>query len=141
MTLLFLGLWLVFGSFESHSGPYSRYSYVKEPIFRFPAGLFCVFFCGIISVLIFIKLFDSKPGLIINEKGIIDNSSGLSAGLVLWFDIENLIVVKVNNQKFIMVILRNPQYYLNKITNRMKRKGMEINYNCTEHQSVFLLIP
>jgi len=136
MTLLFfgsimivaLGLWLVFGSFESHSGSNSRYSFVKEPVFRFPAGLLCVVFCGIIAVIIFIKLFDRNPGLIINEKGIIDNSSGLSAGLVLWSEIQKIEIVTINNQKLIMFTLNNPYDYLNKVTNRMKRKAMEINY-------------
>lgn len=129
-ALLFvvLGFWLIFGSFESHSGSYSRYSYVKEPAIRIPVGVLSIVFFGLIGIFVFIKLFDSKPGLIINEKGIIDNSSGISVGLVLWSEIEEILIVENSKQKFIMLVLNNPQNYLSKIKNRFKRKATELNY-------------
>ena len=43
--------------------------------------------CGIYMI---IKFFDKKPGLIINNEGIIDNSSAISAGLIKWGDITNI---------------------------------------------------
>ncbi len=41
-------------------------------------------FFGLCAGFAFIKLFDTKPGLIIDSDGIVDNSSGVSAGRVPW---------------------------------------------------------
>ncbi len=106
---------------------------INNPIFGNPtvifiAGLASIIFFGLVAVTIFRKLSDKKAGLIINRQGIIDNSSGVSAGLVLWTDIEEIKISNVMSQKFLMFIVKNPQDYLNKATNPLKRKGMEMNY-------------
>jgi hypothetical protein len=74
------------------------------------------------------KLPDNKPGLIINSEGIIDNSSGVSAGLVLWKDIIEITTSNVMNQKFLMFIVKNPEEYINRQNGIVKRKAMEMNY-------------
>jgi hypothetical protein len=99
-----------------------------NPTVIFIVGLASVLFFGLVAITIFRKLSDKKPGLIINRQGIIDNSSGVSAGLILWTDIEDIKVSQAMNQKFLMFIVKNPQAYLNKVTNPLKRKGMEMNY-------------
>ncbi len=99
-----------------------------NPTLIFIAGLASVIFFGLVAITVISKLLDKKPGLIISRQGIIDNSSGVSAGLVLWTDIEKIQVSQVMNQKFLMFIVRNPQEYLDKVTNPLKRKTMEINY-------------
>lgn len=48
--------------------------------------------------------------------------------MVLWSEIKEIKIITINNQKLIMFILDNPQDYLNKVTNKLKKKGMEINY-------------
>ena len=91
-------------------------------------GFISVLFFGLGAVIIFRKISDEKAGIIINSQGIIDNSSGVSAGLIPWKDIQEIKVAQVMNQKFLMLIVKNPQDYLAKVTNSIKRKGMEINY-------------
>jgi hypothetical protein len=91
-------------------------------------GFISVLFFGLGAIAIFSKISDKKAGLIINCQGIIDNSSGVSAGLVSWKDIQEIKVAQVMNQKFLMLIVENPQDYLAKVTNTIKRKGMELNY-------------
>lgn len=86
-----------------------------------------IVFFGLIGILVFRKLMENKMGLIIDEKGIIDNSSGLSVGLVLWSDIDSIKETKVFNQKFVSLILRNPQEYIAKVKSGFKRKGMYTN--------------
>jgi hypothetical protein len=66
--------------------------------------------------------------LIINSEGIIDNSSGVSAGLVLWKDIIEITTSNVMNQKFLMFIVKNPEEYINRQNGIVKRKAMEMNY-------------
>ncbi|MDR0467747.1 MAG: hypothetical protein LBG67_02725 [Campylobacteraceae bacterium] len=91
-------------------------------------GLFSVLFFGLAAIIIFRKLLDKKAGLIINQQGIIDNSSGVVAGLILWEDIEEVMVLNVSGQKFLMFIVKNPQEYIDKATSLFQRKMMKLNY-------------
>ena len=106
---------------------------ISNPIFGNPTvifivGLASILFFGLVGITVFKKLSDTKAGLIINRQGIIDNSSGVSAGLVLWKDIEEIKVSQVMSQKFLMFIVQNPKDYLDKVSNPLKRKSMEMNY-------------
>lgn len=107
---------------------------VNNPIFGNPTlifvtGLASVLFFGLVAVAIIKKFPDNKPGLIINSEGIFDNSSGVSAGLVLWIDIDEIRTTQVMNQKFLMFIVKNPQLYIDRQTNVLKRKGMQMNFS------------
>jgi len=91
-------------------------------------GLSSVLFFGLGIVTIFRKLLDKKAGIIINKQGIMDNSSGASAGLILWSDIERIKTSKVKGQKFLMLVVKNPRDYIDRVVNPLKRKAMEMNY-------------
>lgn len=127
-ALLFvtIGLWFMITPPEiSHSG---RQSFFYNPTFLFFVGLLSVLFFGICFAFGLKKFFDKKPGLILNEKGVFDNSSGLSIGLIPWVDIEEVAVISINSNKFIVIRVNNPQDYLDKAKNRFTRKSMAINY-------------
>ena len=91
------------------------------------AKLFLAYTIGIIAVLAFgmaglhtvSRFFNSKPGLIISETEIIDNSSGISLGRVPWSDIVDVTVTSTFGQKFISLYLRNPNEYI------AKHKGLK----------------
>ncbi|GAB3162586.1 hypothetical protein GCM10027291_00550 [Telluribacter humicola] len=51
------------------------------------SGFAGVVFCGVGVIFILWKLLDNKPGLIIDEFGITDNSNATSVGLIEWKDI------------------------------------------------------
>ncbi len=130
MTLTFLGS-LVFvgiGIWFLINPPKSNHWLFDNPAVIFIAGLASVIFFGLIAVTIFRKLLDKKPGLIISKQGITDNSSGVSAGLIPWADIQEIKISQVMNQKFLMFIVRNPNDYLDKVTNRLKKNAMKLNY-------------
>lgn len=74
------------------------------------------------------KWLDKKPGLIIDETGVTDNSSGVSAGLIPWKDIIEIRETKIFRQQFLLLIVQNPETYINRQPNALKRKGMESNY-------------
>lgn len=74
------------------------------------------------------KLADHKPGLIISNEGITDNSSGVSAGFIPWTDVVAIDETQVYNQKFINVIVKNPQDYIDRESNAFKRKMMQVNH-------------
>lgn len=74
------------------------------------------------------KLPQNKPGFIIDQTVLTDNSSGVSTGQILWTDIEDISVIEIHRQKLIMLQVVNPIYYIDKQTSVFKRKMMEMNY-------------
>ena len=99
-----------------------------------------IFFIGIASILFFglcafyiaREIPNNKPGLIINNIGITDNSSGVSAHQIVWSDIEHISVIEIHRQKIIMIHVKNPQDYIEKQTNSFKRKMMQMNLSMYE---------
>ena len=94
-------------------------------------------FWGIVSTLFFglalaygiRKLFDKKPGLIIDENGITDNTNASSIGLIKWSDIVEVKTEQVMSTKFLLVYVKNPAEYIKKSKNRIKRKLLQANMN------------
>jgi len=125
IVFVVLGVFFVFYPTEIASSTSPRY---RSPELVFIVGLVSILFFGLCAIIAFRKLFDKKAGLIINREGIIDNSSGVSVGLVLWSDIEEIKICNVMSQKFLMFIVRNPQDYIEKNTNQLKRKAAKMNY-------------
>ncbi|SEG04355.1 STM3941 family protein [Sphingobacterium lactis] len=101
---------------------------MRNPIVILISGIASILFFGIVGISIFRKLLDKKPGLIINHEGVNDNSSGVSAGFIPWSDIREIKVSHVFNQKFLLFIVNNPEDYLDKIKNPLKRSAMKMNY-------------
>lgn len=82
----------------------------RDPIwiFRFPVvihitGLASIVFFGLCGVLGVGKLFDKRPGLVLNAHGLIDNSSGTPAGFVPWADITGFETMKMFGQELLVV--------------------------------------
>lgn len=94
----------------------------------FISGLASILFFGLCGISIARKITVNKPGLIINNNGLIDNSSGVAAGQILWADIDNISIFKIRRQKLIILHVKNPQIYIDKQTSIFKRKAMTINY-------------
>ncbi|GER57959.1 hypothetical protein ULMA_00670 [Patiriisocius marinus] len=101
----------------------------RSSVFIQIIGIVAVVFFGVCGLFAFKKLFDEKDGLIINQDGIIDNASGTSIGLVKWTDITGIGMEQVHSQKFIMIEVSNPQYYINLQKNRIGKMAMKANYN------------
>ncbi len=89
-------------------------------------GLFMLVFCSSAWIYIPIKLFDKKPGLILDENGIYDNSSFVSVGLILWKDIESIRIEKIKSTKTLIVNIYNPEKYIDH-SNRFKKVFLNLN--------------
>jgi len=74
------------------------------------------------------KLYNSAPGIIVSKKGITDNSSTLSVGFVGWEDIVEICDVTTSKQIFINIVVKDPNKYISRQNNGLKRKWMQINY-------------
>jgi hypothetical protein len=78
------------------------------------------------------KIFDKKPGLVLSEKGIYDNTSAFKFGLIPWADIsavyERILEVPMGSkQRFVTIGLVRPEKYISMETNVLKRKLLEAN--------------
>ena len=121
IAFLLIGLWFIF------KPPVISNSYWGNPTRMYLAGIGGIFIGALGSVAFFIKLFDKKPGLIINDQGVFDNASGVAAGLVAWQDIVGLRTFNEANQRGLILIVKNPEFYLNRQKNFLKRKLMNMN--------------
>ncbi|MDX2070183.1 MAG: STM3941 family protein [Haliscomenobacter sp.] len=108
--------------------PPSRTGSSMEPLLIRVLGLASILFFGAIGLVVIRKLFDPRPGLVINEQGLMDNSGGLSAGLIVWQDIEDFQVLQIQRQRLILVLVKNPQDYIDRQSSGWKRKLMAMNY-------------
>lgn len=80
-------------------------------------------FCGIYGVA---KLFDTKPGLILNSNGIIDNSSAVAVGQIPWYEIQGFNEYEISGQKMLVVLVNEPEKYI-KQGNSIRRALIKAN--------------
>lgn len=117
-----LGLWFVI------EPPIISNSFFGNPAALFVVGIAAVLFFGLCAIYIARKLFDNSPGLVIDNVGLTDNSSGASAGRILWSDIERLSVLQIHRQKLIMLDVKNPHEYIDRQKSGFKKKMMQMNF-------------
>lgn len=85
---------------------------IDDPLFIHGVGIVSMVFFGMTGVMGIRKLFDKKPGLVLNSAGIIDNSSGLAAGFIPWSEIIDAEIYEVHRQKMLMIKVRNPEQFI-----------------------------
>ncbi|MEL1245827.1 STM3941 family protein [Flavobacterium sp. DGU11] len=141
LALLLIGsiIFVIIGVWILVSGPVSSNVLLDNPIVKYGAGIASILFFGFIAVAYIVKLFDTRPGLIIDEKGITDNASGVSAGFIPWGDVRHIYTTQVMNQKFIMIGVNNPEDYINRQAKFLKKKAM--NYNFKNYGSPISITP
>jgi hypothetical protein len=87
----------------------------NNPIFVHAAGLANIVTSAFILIGIMLKLFRNIPGLLLDEKGLTDNSSFFSAGFVAWSDISGVqahTVSRYSRGQILYVILKEPEKYI-----------------------------
>lgn len=98
-----LGFWL-----------YGFAEQMRGPIFfeaKFWGGAAIGFF-GLCALIAVVKLCDRSPGLVLDDAGLIDNSSGISAGRILWSDVKGFDVKTVKKQRFLTIEVHDPDKYV-----------------------------
>jgi hypothetical protein len=127
-SVLFLagGLWMIIAD------PQTENPVFNNPVIKAIAS-YGATIMGLLGIYWFTrKLFDRKPGLILSEQGILDNTSAFSFGLIPWSDVsevyEKTIQASIaSKQRFVTIRLFNPEEYIAKETNLLKRKLLEAN--------------
>lgn len=97
------------------------------PIIKYGAGIASMIFFGFGAVVFIRRLTDKKPALIIDNKGIMDNSTAVAAGLIPWEDITHIYTRQVMNRKFIMIGISNPDTYIDRQSSRFKKRMTRTN--------------
>lgn len=69
---------------------------------------------GLCGIYAFTKFFDKKPGLVINDEGIIDNSSAVCVGLIKWENITNVSIADIYGQKILTIDVNNADEIVSK---------------------------
>jgi len=80
----------------------------------------------LLGTLYFRQILKNGPGLIIDNTGFTDYSSGLAAGYIPWTEVKAL--KAINKKRSIAVILKDPNTILDRQTNALKRKAMVLNF-------------
>ncbi len=122
IVFVLLGIWMMI---EAPNGDSS--SFFKIPVLMFLVGLICVVFFVFVCIVALRKLFSKKPGIVINHEGIMDNSTGFSVGFVSWKDIEQIQPSQVVLQKFLLIMVSNPNDYINRESNKLKQRALRTN--------------
>lgn len=129
------GILIILGSFGFVAAGYWLFSMnaaamkdlpIDDPLFVHGVGIAGMVFFSLTGVVGIRKLFDKKPGLVLNSAGIIDNSSGLAAGFIPWSEITGAEIYEVRRQKMLIIKVRNPETFIQR-GNILQQAVVKIN--------------
>jgi len=128
MFLLSIGC-ILLGLFFVIFQPREPGIFLTLPILAIILGSLILLIGLFIGALSFRKMLRNGPGLIIDNSGFTDYSSGLAAGHIPWADVKALKVITLSKYKtkFIAILLKDPNAYLDRQQNALKRKAMLMN--------------
>jgi hypothetical protein len=121
LAFVFAGAW---GIIDPEKITSIRYS----DNFIFIIGIVSVLFFGLAAVFITLKMFSGKPGLILNDSGIIDNLNATSVGLIEWRNITGMGRLEIASSKILVIETSNPEKYIQRSKNIISKKAMKANY-------------
>lgn len=126
LVLSLLCLMSVFVNFRSNQG---ILKVTQDTIIYFSLKVILAFgfiFFGY-GFFFFVKKAKSKKEiLIVDEKGITDNSTSLALGFIPWKDIEDIYIDSVMGNQFIEIVLNNEEYYIQKLRG-IKKQAVLVN--------------
>ncbi|MET3978941.1 hypothetical protein ABIB62_001510 [Mucilaginibacter sp. UYP25] len=91
-------------------------------------GYTAIVFFGVCALFIANKMFDAGPGFVIDNNGIVDNSSPFSVGFIPWVDVVSLSVIEIGSQKFMVVKVEDAEGYIKRQSNVLGRRAARMNY-------------
>ncbi|MEO0777628.1 MAG: STM3941 family protein [Bacteroidota bacterium] len=91
-------------------------------------GMLSLIFCGAGGLFMLQKLLDNKAGLIIDERGIVNNTHGADLGLIEWADITRIDKMEVARTKFFMLRTNRPTKYIKRAKSGFQKRSLRITY-------------
>lgn len=127
LIFVILGIYLFINA-ENMTGYRAR-----NPLFIKIAGIASILFFGLGIYVSIKQLLKNKLMLIIDEKGI--NVNPKKDEYIKWNDIEGFAELKINSAKIIIIQINNPEEYIAKEVNKLRKKLMK--YNLENYGSPF----
>jgi hypothetical protein len=124
IVLALLGsiLFVVIGIFMVNSEPTRKYS----STFLQTWGVIGIAFFGLTTMYCLRKLLDTKPGLIVDENGIWNNSSIISNHTIQWSELKGTSLKKIGNEKILFLYFKDDKGFVLKF-NFIERFLMRLN--------------
>lgn len=105
------GAWLLsFDAEEIRSGRSFGFLYYSPPLV-YGLGLATVVCFGLAGLFAVRKMFDRRPGLVLNSAGIVDNASGVAAGFIPWSDVTGSRIYEFQSARMLIINVRDPRKY------------------------------
>lgn len=112
---------------------YKSFIFFREEVILY-IGIIGLIFFGIASIYIAYRLFTNQTGIIVNDRGIYDNTSMSSVGWIKWEDIVSVEIYKVptglltkNSISIVLVKVKEPDKYIEPFSS-FKRNILNLNY-------------
>ena len=116
LTGVYISIWLFnepSSENDSFFGKLNEEKHMLLGVACFMASSFAVWYSSI-------KLFDSKPSLIVNDEGIYDNSNAASIGFISWETITDVGIITIRKRNILCIYINNNEEVLSKV-NFLKR--------------------
>lgn len=124
-----LGIWMIMEA-ENIKTPFLR-----NPLLIRIVGVSGVLLFGYAMVVMVKQLFRKKLMFVLDETGI--HQKLPKNQFLKWNDIEGFSEIKINSVKIIIIHVKNPEEYIDKEANKIRKKMM--NYNLTHYGSPFTI--
>lgn len=102
-----LGVWLL-----SMSATEIEDHLHRDPTYVHVIGLLGVLFSAFCGIVIFRKLFQQGPGLILNSSGIFCSPGTATDGFIPWTDISGAEIYELRGTKLLVIKLKDPRKYI-----------------------------
>lgn len=86
--------------------------WTQEGVFVKAVAVAAILLSAASLIFITLKLFNGAPAIMITNERILDHSSAASIGWIKWADVTGFRELKISNQKMIVVILSDPEKYM-----------------------------
>lgn len=127
-AFVLVGVWLLtFDAGEIRAGRSFRL-FFNNPLVVYGAGLATIVSFAFTGQYALRKMFDKRPGLVLNSEGIIDNASASAAGFIPWSEVAGSGIYEIQKTRMLVIGLRDPQKYLGR-GNALKRTLNKANSN------------
>ncbi len=92
-------------------------------------GISCILFFGFGILVGIMRLIKSEIALIIDSKGLNINPKKSSNEFIEWRNIIGFTEIKIQSQRILIIDVTNPDYWMEKETNFIRKKLMQFNLN------------
>lgn len=113
------GFWIVLGP------PSDRRTLIVIVI----GGYECIIFFGIGIYVLIRQLLSIDFGIKIDNSGLTLDNTNPSVSFLSWNEIDHIETISVRNQKILKIYLKNPEEFISRQTNRVKKALMRFNLN------------